>query len=131
MLTPLERYLKNITHLPDGCWLWKARVNKVGYSTFKVNGKEVYGHRWAYEHYKGKIPDGFQIDHLCREKRCVNPDHLEAVTQRENLMRGQGICAQNARKIECMRGHNEWGVKIVKGVETRKCLACARKKKHP
>ena len=72
------------------------------YAVFCVNGKQTYAHRFSYEFYKGKIPDGFQIDHLCRKRDCVNPDHLEAVTQKENINRGLVNTSKNSF---CKNGH--------------------------
>ena len=65
----------------------------------------VYAHRAAYELFVGPIPSGYEIDHLCRVRDCVNPDHLEAVTRRENLLRGDTFAATHAAKTECPRGH--------------------------
>lgn len=88
-----------------GCWLW-FRANKgSGYGTARVNGHTVQAHRLAYELIRGPIPDGLTIDHLCRTACCVNPDHMEPVTHRENTLRGIGRTAQNARKTHCNRGH--------------------------
>ena len=76
-------------HMSDGCWLWMAsKRNSKGYGQFWADGKIVPAHRWAYEQFKGPIPDGLQIDHLCRTPACVNPAHLEAVTAKENNNRG-------------------------------------------
>lgn len=58
-----------------------------------------------YELYKGAIPEGLQIDHLCRVRRCINPDHLEAVTRHENILRGESVIAKLARKTHCSKGH--------------------------
>lgn len=88
-----------------GCWLWFRATTAKGYGSLKENGRDVHAHRVAYEAFRGPIPPGLQIDHLCRVRCCVNPDHLEAVTQRENLLRGVGRCAINARKEHCKRGH--------------------------
>ena len=73
----------------DTCWLWTAYRLPSGYGQFGLNGKMVYAHRWSYEQVHGPIPKGMHIDHLCRVKHCVNPDHLEVVTCRENAMRGK------------------------------------------
>jgi hypothetical protein len=85
----------------EGCWLWTAHVFRDGYAVFRVDGKQVYIHRWAYELLVGPIPDGMQVDHLCRVRHCVRPDHLEPVTPRENSRRAK---AAN-RRTHCQRGH--------------------------
>lgn len=78
-------------------------------------------HRMAYEHFKGPIPDGLYIDHLCRVRCCVNPDHLEAVSNRENILRGVGAGAIHARQKSCPLGHPYTQLKY-----RRRCLVCAR-----
>lgn len=89
-----------------GCWLWLLAVNKKsGYGQMGVNGRVLYAHRVAYEAWRGPIPEGLTIDHLCRVRSCVNPDHLEAVTMRENTLRGESTAARNARKTHCPEGH--------------------------
>lgn len=72
----------------DGCWLWTSTVVWNGYGQFRINNRRVYAHRFAYEQVVGPVPDG--LDHLCRNRRCVNPAHLEPVTRQENLRRGAG-----------------------------------------
>jgi hypothetical protein len=72
----------------NGCWLWTGSLNNKGYAQLGVAGRVRSAHRVAYELFKGAIPDGLQIDHLCRVRQCVNPDHLEAVTQSVNIRRG-------------------------------------------
>lgn len=86
-----------------GCWLWMGSLNGArGYPTI---GKGQLAHRVSYQLFKGDIPPGLTIDHLCRTKICVNPDHLEAVSLRENILRGDGLAAKCQRKTHCMRGH--------------------------
>lgn len=89
----------------DDCWIWLAGLTHNGYGRFTVDGKNVPAHRWSYERFVGPIPDGLVIDHLCRTPACVNPEHLEPVTQRENALRGVGPTAANAVKTHCAQGH--------------------------
>ena len=88
-----------------GCWIWVGARNLKGYGHVTIKRKTFAVHRVMYENYKGPIPEGFQIDHLCRVPSCCNPDHLEAVTQRENLMRGKTKASANASKTKCRYGH--------------------------
>lgn len=81
----------------------------------------------SHELHKGPIPEGLVIDHLCRNRGCVNPDHLEAVTQRENILRGEGLAAANARKTHCPKGHPYSGenLYVVPSSGRRQCRICA------
>lgn len=72
-----------------GCWLWLRCVNHHGYGSLGFGGKTYLAHRFSYEKFNGPIPAGYEIDHLCRVRCCVNPQHLEAVTNRENVIRGK------------------------------------------
>ena len=72
----------------DHCWLWQAMTDRAGYGRFHLGNLTIPAHRWAYEFCVGSIGVGLNIDHLCRVSACVNPDHLEPVTQRENVRRG-------------------------------------------
>jgi hypothetical protein len=87
------------------CWEWTGSRNGDGYGTYSVGGKTHRAHRYAYEIVVGPIPEGKQLDHLCRNPPCVNPAHLEPVTSRENTLRGFGACGTNARKTHCKNGH--------------------------
>jgi hypothetical protein len=99
-----ERFLENVTKT-EGCWLWTGGLWETGYGRFWFDGRTVLAHRWSYEHHTGPIPKGRHLDHLCRVRECVRPDHLEPVTARENLMRGETAAARNAAKTECPYGH--------------------------
>jgi hypothetical protein len=88
-----------------GCWLWTAGKFSEGYGQFWRDGRNLHAHRVAYELLVGPIPEGLNLDHLCRVRHCVNPAHLEPVTARTNLLRGVGQPARNARKTHCKNGH--------------------------
>lgn len=100
-----ERFWSKVE--PTGfCWLWKESTVK-GHGSFFLSRAEgkAYSHRWAYEHLVGPIPEGLELDHLCRVRHCVNPDHLEPVTRRENFLRGYAIGARSVREGKCRKGH--------------------------
>jgi hypothetical protein len=84
----------------DGCWLWTGRKNTKGYGRLTIDGRTTGAHRWSYEYHVGPIPEGLVIDHLCRNRGCVNPDHLEPVTQKENVRRGEA-----GQRTHCYAGH--------------------------
>ena len=89
----------------ETCWMWTACLLRDGYGLFSVNGALVRAHRFAYELLVGPIPQGFTLDHLCRSRACVRPEHLEPVTNKDNVLRGNGLTALNARKTQCPQGH--------------------------
>lgn len=119
---------------PNGCWLWLGKLSKKGYGGYSYNSKHSSPHRYSYELHKGAIPEGLTVDHLCRVRHCVNPDHLEVVTNEENVLRGFGWGANNARKTHCIHGHELSGPNLYKSPNSiqRFCRTCIslRNKKH-
>jgi len=108
------------------CWLWRGSLDRLGYGMVKVNGRSRAAHRVAWEFSRGPIPAGLTLDHLCRVRNCVNPNHLEPVTLRENILRGTGVAANHARQTTCIHGHpltagNSYSRP---GRRERRCRAC-------
>jgi hypothetical protein len=137
--TPLYRFWRYVEKT-SGCWNWTGHKFVSGYGSIQIALRKVRVHRFSYELHKGPIPKDLQLDHLCSNRLCVNPDHLEAVTARTNNMRGNSITAVNARKVACMHGHPLSGENLWVNPKTgwRACLACVRnrtrayyKRKHP
>ena len=126
--TDAERILSRIVVDENGCWLWQGYVSRQGYGQMKVDHRHWKAHRFAYVVWRGPIAEGLEIDHLCRVRRCVNPDHLEPVTHRENVRRGD-LSLANARrhlaKTHCVHGHS-YGNAIVRPNGARQCRECKR-----
>lgn len=91
--------------LQTGCWVWQGAPNPKGYGVLWVNRRNQMAHRVVYEFYKGMIPSGMQLDHLCRNRICANPWHLDPVTSQVNLLRGETIAALRAGQTACIWGH--------------------------
>lgn len=89
----------------SSCWEWNSPLDRDGYGTFYFRKRNRRAHRVAYYIYVGDIPNGLVIDHICLKPNCVRPDHLRAITQRENTLDGRGVGAINARKTHCKLGH--------------------------
>lgn len=110
-----------------GCWVWTGAVTAAGYGVTQIDYAIDYVHRIAYRTLKGPIPENLQIDHKCRVRACWNPAHLEAVSQRVNLLRGNSRSAINARKTHCQNGHSLSGNNLIREPNGgRRCLECRR-----
>ena len=120
---PVKRFHQNYVRVGD-CWQWQGYLTH-GYGHLSIGPRgeavQVPAHRFSYELFVGPIPDNLEIDHLCRNRGCVNPEHLEPVTRKDNILRGRGLSAQNARRVTCPRGH---GYDHVKPDGSRLCREC-------
>lgn len=110
---------------PDACWPWLAGKNDEGYGTFYLDGRTHRAHRVAYRWANGPVPDGFVLDHLCRMPSCVNPAHLEPVTNQENIKRGVQS-ALRPPQTHCKRGHEFTPENTLVHKNKRGCRTCAR-----
>jgi len=125
--TPIEERMEAYTDKSGDCWIWTGAMRENGYGHILLNGKMRGAHRVAYELAVGPIPHGLVIDHLCRTPACVRPEHLEAVTQRENVLRGVGVSAVAATVTTCPSGHPYAGRNLYVGPKgERRCRECAR-----
>lgn len=124
--TESERFWPKV-EVTGFCWLWSGAKLPSGHGVFSIKGKPKSAHRWSYENLVGPIPEGLHIDHLCRITSCVNPDHLEPVTQQENNRRGYGISSKFRGRTRCSRGHeySEGSYYITKR-GARMCKACCK-----
>ena len=125
----MDRFLAKIEKQPNGCWKWTACTRKDGYGQLScgpASDGHILAHRASYELHKGPIPEGLDLDHLCRNRWCVNPDHLEAVTRQVNCLRGEHPSIQIHLSGRCQRGHefNEENTYVYKG--KRMCRVCRR-----
>jgi hypothetical protein len=120
---PLSGYAPHL----GPCWLWTASKMQYGYGAFNFGPRIGRAHVFAYTVLVGPIPDGLELDHLCRVPGCVNPSHLEPVTHRENCLRGTSIVAVYAQRTHCKNGHEFTSDNTGRGRgNSRRCLACHR-----
>jgi hypothetical protein len=112
---------------PAKCWLWTGRVTEKGYARIRADGRAQFVHVLSYERAHGPVPAGKELDHLCRVKRCANPAHLDPVIHLVNILRGEGVCARNARKTHCPQGHPYTEENISRTTSGgRRCRTCAQ-----
>lgn len=129
----MARKGKDFDILENGCWQWlgaltSGRPNQQGYGLVFVSGKVMRAHRVSYQVLKGKIPEGLVIDHICENRACVNPDHMELVTPGINVLRGRSPSAMNLGRTSCVNGHpySDGSFWVNKRTGWRKCKLCAR-----
>lgn len=132
--TEVQRFYDR-TQMSQDCWQWTGHVMNAGYGSFATSKGTTLSHRWSYEHFIDEIPPKVTVDHLCRNKLCVNPDHMELVTRTENIKRAglTGIAKREAKKTHCPKGHSylEHGVVYKNGYTeygtekfARRCTVC-------
>jgi len=113
----------------DECWLWlAAKSDGYGKISTAAPRRTLRAHRVAYELLVGPVPDGLQLDHLCRNRACCNPAHMEPVTRRENLVRGEGFAAKCAAATHCPHGHPYDEENTYRCRKGRHCRACKRRR---
>ena len=116
--------------ITDSCWLWTGCTNNDGYGSIRIGGKNVRAHRVSYYLFKGRIKKGLEIDHICRVRNCINPNHLRQITTKENILAGVGAGAQNARKTHCPQGHEYPPRKPGKDRHCRPCNAKMKRDRY-
>jgi len=125
----IDRLMYRTALLDNGCWEWRGATNPKGYGNIRrdMDGPAYSVHRVSFEHFHGPIPDGLEVDHLCFNRACVNPDHLEAVDRRTNVLRGRRN--QNHGKPTCGRGHDfDAANTSITPDGKRVCKACSRQR---
>lgn len=108
----------------NGCWVWQGKLRSHGYATVGYQGRTWYAHRLAYTLMVADIPSGLQIDHLCRNRACCNPWHLDPVTPEVNKARGDSPAARAARQTHCVHGHEFTEENTIRYGRKRRCRTC-------
>ena len=124
-----HRFWRKVHVSPNGCWMWVGRLEKDGYARWKTNRRMALSHRSAYESLVGVIPEGLEIDHLCRVRHCVNPHHMEPVTHQTNVRRGMVPVIKwlaQVSKTHCPQGHPYNEANTYRWKDGRHCLSCRR-----
>lgn len=125
----LNRVMNRVKVADNGCWEWTGPPRRDGYAELDVNCVRWLLHRYVYTQLKGPIPEGLVIDHLCRNRKCCNPEHLEAVPQRVNVIRGNLALAAKikaAKRTHCPQGHPYDEENTYKDAYGRHCRICGR-----
>ncbi len=123
-----ERFWSKVAKADVGCWEWLAAISGSGYGLFWLDGRYVGAHRVAVEFDGRKIPTGMHTDHLCSNRSCVRPDHLEVVTPQENQRRSTSVSGLNAAKVECAHGHPLSGDNLYLWRGHRHCRTCVNER---
>lgn len=122
----LRRFWGHVRKDPDGCWVWVSTLYD-GYGRFRIDRRNrVYAHVFSYEIEYGMVPADRVVDHTCRNRACVNPEHLEAVSQYVNTLRGESPPARNARKRHCVHGHEFTEANTIWKNGRRNCRTCKK-----
>ncbi len=129
-MSQTDAYFEKRIHKTASCWEWiGSRPARMRYGIACVDGKTRVAHRAFYEHSIGKVPAGLELDHLCRNRYCVNPSHLEPVTHKENVLRGISPSAIHAKKTHCVHGHKYTPENtLIYDGGRRRCRICTNKR---
>lgn len=127
MRQTIDNVLLRVVPDPGGCWIWAGRRGRDGYGYIDAGNRAHTAHRYMYEQFVGEVDAALHLDHLCRVRCCVNPEHLEPVTPRENMRRGDGWSGRHARQTHCKHGHPFAGDNLfVRSDGERVCRQCSR-----
>lgn len=126
----LARFASRVRCESTGCHTYAGSLSTQGYGRFVLGGRVFFAHRISYRLHVGELVDGMDLDHLCRNRACVNPTHLDQVVPTVNILRGEGAAAINARKTHCKHGHEFTADNIYTFRGFRHCRTCRRIDSH-